>query len=257
VVSEQVWLPWMGWRRCNDKLQDQVESHFSVPMIFVALLILPLLAIKQFWQSALASNFTLRVVTDSGETIVWLAFTIEFIFMITIVHKKFGYCIRHWLDIFVICVPFLAFVRLARLGALFRLSQVSRLARAYRLRGLALRFYRGLLLLNIIERVLRLAPERRLKRLQDRLKEREAEVADLKIQIAELEEEIEVRAKKKAARQEAQKAVQKEAAKQEAGTSKSTDAPTDDAPTDDASARTGDSAGATTDAEPQPDGIAH
>ena len=70
------------------------------------------------------------------------------------------------------------------------------MSRLYRLRGLAMRALRAMLLLKLLNRLFRVAPDKQLRRLREELREREADIRFLKHQIAELERMI---AAKKAA----------------------------------------------------------
>ena len=77
-----------------------------------------------------------------------------------------------------------------RLARLARLEQLARMSRLYRMRGLAMRTLRALLLLKIINRLLPTAPEKQLIKLQELLKEKEAEIFALRREIAGLEKVI-------------------------------------------------------------------
>jgi voltage-gated potassium channel len=110
--------------------------------------------------------------------------------MIAVVEKKLDYCKRHWLDIVIICLPFVAFLRFLRVGQALRLQQLSRVGRVYRLRGVTMRTWRSVLLLDLIARVVRISPEKQLAKLRETLQEKEIELELLRERIQELENEV-------------------------------------------------------------------
>lgn len=182
-----IWMPVTGWHAVDEDLQERIERHFSIPMIAIALLMIPMLAAEYFWSDQIAADIRLAATVDTLTLAIWMAFTFEFIVMISVVERKFEYCRAHWIDIAVICLPLVAFLRAGRLGRLLRLQQLSRTARVYRLRGLATRAWRGLLVLNLVDRVMRTRPEMHLRRLRRQLEIKEEEVRQLSATIAELE----------------------------------------------------------------------
>ncbi len=185
-----VWIPGQGWVARNARLAVQLERAFSLPMIGMALLILPLLAIEHYWADALAGNTLLRTLTALGTVAVWLAFAVEFFVMIAVVDNKLQYCKQHWIDIVVIVLPFVAFLRFLRLGQVLRLQQLSQLARAYRLRGVTMRLWRSILLLDLLARLARSNPEKQLQKLRQMIAEKETELELLRERVRELEAEI-------------------------------------------------------------------
>jgi voltage-gated potassium channel len=186
----RVWIPYHGWVAPSRRLAAELERTLSIPMIVVALMILPLLAVEHYWGEAISASSTLRVLVSLATCAIWLAFAVEFFMMIAIVDKKLDYCKRHWLDIVIICLPFVAFLRFLRLGQALRLQQLSRLGRVYRLRGVTLRTWRSVLLLDLIARIVRISPEKQLARLRETLQEKEVELELLRERIRELESEV-------------------------------------------------------------------
>ena len=193
--GETIWLPFLGRQIVNRQLQRRVERAFDGPMIVIALMILPLLAIEYFWQQQLRTHVGLAFALDTATSVIWMAFAIEFLVMISLVRRKVRYCQQHWVDLLIICLPLVSFLRLLRLGALLRMYQVSRLTRLYRARGLALRAFRALVLLEFVQRVIHFTPQRRLRTLRELLEEREEEVEELRAEIRQLEEKIDLDAK--------------------------------------------------------------
>lgn len=190
ITGRRLWLPSRGWKDVDDALRVGLEKAFSVPMMIIALLILPLIAAEHFWQSQIAASPTLSLLTHAGEGVIWAAFTVEFIIMISVVEKRLEYCKKHWIDIAVICLPLIAFLRALRISRLLRLNTLTKTARIYRMRGTLMRMYRAFLVLELLERVLRIDPEKKLRKLQEVLLEKEREVEQLRSQICRLEERI-------------------------------------------------------------------
>jgi voltage-gated potassium channel len=188
VDGRSVWLPRIGWARVDQDLVQRVERAFSVPMILFALLVLPILGFEFYWMTMkIEPSWQMSVLLKSIEAVIWYAFAVEFIIMVSIVPKKLRYCRQHWIDIAIICLPLISFLRMLRLGRVLRLQQVSRVARVYRLRGLSMRMFRGILVLDIIHRLMEGKPEKRLPKLREQLAEKETEIEQLRAEIAELE----------------------------------------------------------------------
>lgn len=189
VDGRSMWLPRIGWAHVDQGLVERVEKALSGPMILFALLVLPVLGFDFYqWMNQKAeSSSRVSVFLSSVEAVIWYAFTVEFITMVSIVPKKIRYCRDHWIDIAIICLPLVSFLRMLRLGQVLRVQQVSRVARVYRLRGLGMRMFRGILVLDIIRRAMEGKPEKRLPKLQEQLAEKEAEIEHLRAEIEELE----------------------------------------------------------------------
>lgn len=183
----RMWLPILGWRHIDEHLHREVERALSYPMIAVALMILPLLLLDFKWSEMLDGNRWLQVVVETGFSITWMAFTMEFIVMFSIVDKKFNYLKTHWIDLAIILLPLIAFLRVFRLSQLLRLQQVTKVTRMYRMRGLGMRAWRGLLALNVITRLLRVSPASRIRSLKDQIEEREREIRYLQAEINRIE----------------------------------------------------------------------
>jgi hypothetical protein len=110
--------------------------------------------------------------------------------MISVVDRKLKYSVKHWIDIAVIVLPLVAFLRSLRLARLARLNQIGKFTRLYRLRGSVVRAQRGMVAASVVERKLFRNPQKRLAKLQDAVAEKEREVESFRAQIRELEEEI-------------------------------------------------------------------
>lgn len=190
ATGECLFLPRWSWVKVDEHLQARVARAFSIPMIIIALMVLPLMAIEHFWQEQITSNLRLAYFINASTGLIWLAFTFEFTLMISIVENKAGYCKKHWIDIAVICLPLIAFLRAARLGRLgriLRLNNLSKTVRIYRLRGLLMKLYRAALVLEVIERLLRPDPQKRLEQLRMALVEKESEIDRIRAEISQIE----------------------------------------------------------------------
>ncbi len=188
----RIWLPGLGWRRGGRRLQRQLERHFSVPMMVIALLIMPILIIEFFLKDQVAAYRWLRILLHGGTGVIWFAFAAEFILMVSIAEKKLEYCKEHWIDLAIILLPLVSFLRTlslakaTRLADLMRIQQLSNLARAYRLRGTAIKALRVLILFDLTERILRISDERRIEKLEKQLADMEKHSRLLRQRIAKL-----------------------------------------------------------------------
>jgi voltage-gated potassium channel len=206
-AGTHVWLPVIGWRPVDKRLRKQLARLFSVPMVVLALLVLPLLLIEVFWPEQSQSNPTLRFCLEAGSSFIWFAFAFEFIVQVQVSDKRLTYCLTHWIDLLIICLPvvqFLPLLRAFRLARLLRQEQLTRLSMTYRLQALVLRMWQWLLMLQLIQRIIGWSLERQLKGLQGRLALRMEELEDLRLEIEEVKQKL---SKQKAHPQTSSKAV--------------------------------------------------
>jgi voltage-gated potassium channel len=187
-MGYRIWLPGLGWRQPNKRLRRRLERHFSVPMIAIALLILPVLLIEFSMQTQVAEHAWLRMMLHVSTGVIWFAFAFEFILMVSVANKKLAYCKSHWLDIAIILLPLFSYMRSLRV---LKASQVSRMARVYRLRGTAVRALRGLILLEFFHRVTGSDIDQRIRRLERQLLDVEAEAKEIRRRINRLQRERE------------------------------------------------------------------
>lgn len=191
VDGGSIWLPHLGWRRVDRSLQVQLEKAFNVPMILIALAVLPLFGLDWHWQNrAVTPSWHMLVFLWASESLIWFAFAIEFVVMFSVSSKKLRYCRDHWMDLVIILAPMVGFLRLVRMARVLRLSQVSRAARAYRLRGLSQRMFRGLLVLSLVRNLLEGDPAKRLTKLQEELRDRELDLEQLRAEIVRVERRL-------------------------------------------------------------------
>lgn len=214
VNGRTLWLPMLGWRPVDANLECVLERHFSFPMIVAALLVLPVLAMEFLWHSALQKHASLGLVVHVVGGLIWLAFAVEFIVMVSIVRRRWLYVRLHWLDLAIICLPLVGFLRVLRVGRVGRVLRIQQLMRvteaskAFRLRGLAFRVWRAVLLFEVVDRVMQRDIEHKIAVLRNRLAEREEEADKLRRQIAELETMLRETEARIAAEQAAQAALE-------------------------------------------------
>lgn len=192
-VRGRVWLPWTHWRRSGKRLHRELERQFSGPMILIALLILPVLIVEWTLNDRIANFPGLRALLHVSTGGIWLAFVCEFVVMISVAPRRLEYCKKHWLDLAIILLPLISFLRslrllrASRLASLTHVQKMTKIVRVYRLRGVSMRFFRALLVLDVLQRAFASSPEKRLVRLRDQLQIKEEELEDLRKEIAALE----------------------------------------------------------------------
>jgi len=186
-----VWLPGLGWQQPDKDCFERLERLLSVPMLLVALMILPILAIEFFWAKYVEALPSLALALDLGTAVIWLAFAAEFIVMSALAENKLVYVAKHWINLAIILLPFLAFLRGFQFMRLLRLGRATKVLKVYRLRGLGLRAWQGLVALELIERAVHRSPEARIRHLRHRLAETERDAQLLRNRIQELEDSIE------------------------------------------------------------------
>jgi len=167
-----------------------VEAALNGPMLIVSLAVLPLILVEHYWAEQIATRPALSRATEVATAVVWLAFCVEFIVMASLAEKKLAYCKQHWLDLAIILLPLLAFLRALRLGRLLRLNALAKTSRVYRLRGVIMRSYRVLLVVKAIDRLINGTSEKRLAKLRQRLVEQEALLEELRAEIRRIEGEL-------------------------------------------------------------------
>ncbi|MCA9133050.1 MAG: hypothetical protein KDA45_07835 [Planctomycetales bacterium] len=192
VHQQFIWLPKLGWQVVDRRLQRRLERAFSIPMIWIALLILPVLGLQAIFNEKIVDYPWLRGGLHFSAGLIWFAFAAEFLVMVSVADKKLSYCKKHWLDLMIIILPLVSFLRTLRLVKATRmmqfgkLQQISRLMRVYRLRGVAMRGFRALLLLEVAQRLLRTSPQRRIEKLEEEYREKQRDLEFLRQEIDEL-----------------------------------------------------------------------
>jgi hypothetical protein len=182
-----IWLPMIGWQIADHSCYERLDRAFSVPMLFIALMILPILAVEIFWAGYVRLYPALALALNLGTATIWFAFSAELIVMSAVADKKLLYLARNWLNLAIILLPFLAFLRGLQIARLLRLARLGKALKIYRLRGLSLRAWKGAVTLELLERLLHPSPEARLGNLRRRFAEKERELERLRDRIQDLE----------------------------------------------------------------------
>jgi hypothetical protein len=169
--SRIIWLPKLGWRYKDRDLYEHLYRLTAIPMIVIALMILPWLGID-FMLKERAETFPwlnqpwISLVLDVSAAFIWFAFALEYVVMLSLAEEKIPYIKKHWLNLVIILLPLLAFMRGFQLVRVFRVTRAGKLLRVYRMRGLMIRVYQAMVALSAIERLIHRNPEKHLSRLE-------------------------------------------------------------------------------------------
>ncbi|MDW7995711.1 MAG: hypothetical protein RMI91_13760 [Gemmatales bacterium] len=195
---DQIWLPGLGWQYADKQLYRRLERFFSVPMICLALLVLPILVLEYGWPEWREKYAWFGLTLDAASAVIWLAFAFEFILLVSLSANRLQFCVRHWIELVIILLPLVEvvplllqeFVPALRLLRILRLQQLGRLGRVYRLRALLTKLWRAFLILDLIQRLTGQTPEKRLVRLRELLQAKLEEIEELQREIQQLEAQV-------------------------------------------------------------------
>lgn len=125
----------MGVVIADDELRQRVDRFFHWPMIVLALLVLPLLAIELYYLDRLEGGEAspIGILCWVGFSLIWLAFLVEFLIKIAIAECRIEYVRRNWLDLVIIVVPALRPLRA---------TSIVRTSRVFKLRGVGMKAFR-------------------------------------------------------------------------------------------------------------------
>ncbi len=112
--------------------------------------------------------------------LIWFSFAFEFILLVSLAEKKLAFCKKNWINLVIILLPLLAFLRSLQLFRFLRMAKAGKLMRAYRLRGLLARAMKLAVVFNLIDRMLSRNPDKYNAHLQEKIAEKEAELQELK-----------------------------------------------------------------------------
>jgi voltage-gated potassium channel len=188
VADRVIWLPKQGWQPLGRPLYSQLERRLALPMLLITLLILPVVGAEIFFHDHIANAPALALLLHLVTALIWFAFALEFILLVSVTDRKLEYCKHHWINIVIIVLPLVAFLRTLQFLRFLRLTKASKLARAYRLRGVFARALRLALVLNLIERVLARRPERYIRHLEQKILDKEEELRELRAKLAQARE---------------------------------------------------------------------
>lgn len=182
-----LWLPVIGWRRAGPALSEKLEQKLALPMVILTLLVLPVLGVEFGFGETLDNHPRLALAVHLTTCLIWLGFTVEFIWMLSATPHKLAYCQRHWINLIIILLPLVAFLRVLSTFRFVRLLRAGRLLRAYRLRTLQSRLWRLALLFNLIDRLQQRNPAKYRATLEKKIADLEAEAARLKGKLASVQ----------------------------------------------------------------------
>jgi hypothetical protein len=172
-----LWIPGVGWRATGPATSAKLEGKLAVPMLVLTLLVLPVLGVELGAGEALEARPRLATAVHLATSLIWIGFTAEFLWMISATPQKVLYCQKHWINLAIILLPLVAFLRV--LSAL-RFLRAGKLLRAYRLRTLQSRVWRLMLAFNLFERLQQRNPKKYCAGLEKKIAEMETELARLK-----------------------------------------------------------------------------
>ena len=160
-------------------------------MIGIALLIVPVLLIEWKLMDYVRDEWPdlhINLILESVQTFIWCAFTFEFLLMISISDRKLHYVKKNWIDLLIILLPFVSFLRTLRISQIARLKYATR---SFKLRGVITKARQGLIFVDFLQRIFRLRPETEVKRLYRLLRENQRDRAELERKLREVADLIE------------------------------------------------------------------
>ncbi|WP_338793418.1 hypothetical protein [Bernardetia sp. MNP-M8] len=182
--NDWLWIPFWKWSKCNDILLEELKTKFSMPMIGIALLIIPILFIdlnKTVGEQVAARVPDISLYLEAVQAFIWIAFTFEFILMFSVTRDKLDYCKANWIDLFIILLPLVSFLRTFR--AIQGLARVNQVARAYRFKGVITKVREALVLADMVQRIMYPNPETQLRALQKKIQKNRREKIHLEKQV--------------------------------------------------------------------------
>ena len=195
-MNGKIWLPKIGWQSPGKPLEKMLEKVFSKPMLIIAMLILPILLIEFGFSQQVRTMPWLKLALSVSTGLIWCAFAVEFIIMVSGTDKKFAYIKKNWVDLAIILLPMISFLRslriarVANIAKFAKVQQLSKMSRIYRMRGLVAKSIRALMVLEVLHRIFKTSPEKRIEKLSLQLKEKEEEANELRSQIERLQSQI-------------------------------------------------------------------
>lgn len=181
--SNYIWLPFWNWSKANYSLFDKLRRVFSLPMIIIALFIIPVLIVDwKFYDHVSTSfpEFNLDLWLQLVQAFIWIAFTFEFILMFSVTNEKADYCKRNWIDLLIIFLPLISFFRTLRL---IQIARLNHLAKSYKLRGILMKAKQGLVLMDALQRIIYPNPKIHIRSLHKRLGKNRREKEEINRQI--------------------------------------------------------------------------
>lgn len=175
-----LWLPGVGWRRADEEISEKLEQKLAMPMLILTLLVLPVLGAELTGGETLDNHPRLALATHLTTCGIWIGFTAEFLLMVAAAPKKLTYCLKNWINLVIILLPLVAFLRVLNAFRFARTLRAGKLLRAYRLRGLWTRVWRLALLFNLFDRLQQRNPAKYCAALEKKIADLEEELAELR-----------------------------------------------------------------------------
>ena len=116
----------------DDTLRKRINRFFHWPMIILALVMLPIIALDLL---VLPNHPEMQYgplwwVCMIAIWVIWAAFLVEFVIKIAVAESRFEYVKRNWLDVIILVVPFMRPLRVWR---------IAKTARVFTLRGVGMK----------------------------------------------------------------------------------------------------------------------
>ncbi len=188
--SQWIWLPKLGWQVKGRELFERLDRFATIPMLVIALMILPLLGVEFLLKDKVAEIPLLSLTLDVSAAFIWFAFALEYVVMLSVAEDKVAYAKTNWLNLLIILLPLIAFLRGFQVVRAFRVARAGKLLRVYRMRSLLLRVYQAMVALSAIERLLHRDPEKHLEKLERQHDELERQMAALRAKMREVRARI-------------------------------------------------------------------
>jgi voltage-gated potassium channel len=132
----RVWVPFRGFIDVDDEIRERVNRLFNVPMLTLAILVLPVLVVDYYVSKAGRQHEALAWGVLVAHITISAAFLVEFAVKIRIAQSRLRYIATNWVDVIIIILPFLRPLRVLRA---FRVLELSRV---YAVRGVGVKAVR-------------------------------------------------------------------------------------------------------------------
>jgi hypothetical protein len=180
-----LWLPGIGWKPAGEETSEQLDQKLALPMVILTLLVLPVLGAELTGGETLENHPRLALATHLITCVIWIGFTMEFLWMVAAAPDKLTYCLKNWINLVIILLPLVAFLRVLNAFRFTRMLRAGKLLRAYRLRGLWSRLWRLALLFNLLDRLQQRDPAKYCAALEKKIADLEEELAKLHAKLVE------------------------------------------------------------------------
>jgi hypothetical protein len=141
----RIWIPFRGYLDVDEDIRKRVDRFFNVPMLTLALLVLPLLVVDYYVTRGEDSHKWLTSGVMTAHITISIAFLVEFVVKVGIAQSRLGYMARNWIDPIIIVLPFLRplqSLRTIRFLKPLQAAKVVQFSRVYAVRGVGLKAVR-------------------------------------------------------------------------------------------------------------------